>query len=96
MFYLLFLVIHYGFLHIEVTAPSQPPRKPSQLLMIDCALHEPFEEISDMQSNIKNFIVGMSPACLDSEYDCLGLDDIHSWETAAIWCAYCNFTRAKG
>ena len=49
-----------------------------------------------MQSNIKNFIVGMSPACLDSEYDCLGLDDIHSWETAAIWCAYCNFTRATG
>ena len=40
-----------------------------------------------MQSNIKNFIVGMSPACLDSEYACLALKDIHSWETAAIWYA---------
>jgi hypothetical protein len=73
VFYLLFLVVHYFFLHIE-----------------------PFQEVSDMQSNIKNFIVGMSPACLDSEYPCLGLDDINSWEMAAIWCAYSNFTHAKG
>jgi len=48
---------------------------------------EPFEEVSEVQSNIKNFIVGMSPACLDSEYACLALKDIHSWETAAIWYA---------
>ena len=47
---------------------------------------EPFSIISDVQSNVKNFLVGMSPACVDdTEYPCLDLTEMRAWEHVAIW-----------
>ena len=35
---------------------------------------------------MKTFIVGMSPACVDdTQYPCLSLSNVHSWETVGIW-----------
>ena len=46
---------------------------------------EPIPEISDIHSRIRGFIVDKSPACIDSEYDCVALSEVHSWEVMAIW-----------
>ena len=38
------------------------------------------------QANINNFVTGMSPACVDdTDYACLSLDDVHSWDAVGIW-----------
>ena len=46
---------------------------------------EPIPEISDIHSRIRGFIVDKSPACIDSQYDCVALSEVHSWEVMAIW-----------
>ena len=47
---------------------------------------EPFQTISDLQENVKTFLVGMSPACVDdTEYVCLDLSNVHSWQEVGIW-----------
>ena len=46
---------------------------------------EPIAQISSMHMRIREFIVGTSPACMDDEFSCVALSDVHSWETMAIW-----------